>query len=246
MTKNIKIAKQAIMKNSKRLLLDVVDIMKNPLTEQGIHYIHDEENMYKGTALIIGPSQTPYENGFYFFKFEFPKTYPYQPPTLTYCTNDGRTRFNPNLYTCGKVCVSILNTWQGDQWTSCQTIKSILLTLVTILNENPLTNEPGFAVTHKYCKPYNRMIQYMNFKIAILGMLKQNNLDPTFLAYYPLIKKHFMSHKDSILDSIENAKCRHQAGRGSRHDSISMYNMKITYDYNELKNDFEEFIETLN
>lgn len=40
--------------------------MKNPLTEQGIHYIHDEGNMFKGTAMIIGPSDTPYADGFYF------------------------------------------------------------------------------------------------------------------------------------------------------------------------------------
>ena len=110
MSQNKKISKKTKVKNSKRLLLDVADIMKSPLTEQGIHYIHDEGDMYKGTAMIIGPGDTPYENGFYFFKFKFPKEYPYKPPTLTYCTNDGVTRFNPNLYRSGKVCVSILNT----------------------------------------------------------------------------------------------------------------------------------------
>jgi hypothetical protein len=32
--------------NTKRLLLDVADIMRNPLSDQGIHYIHDEGNMF--------------------------------------------------------------------------------------------------------------------------------------------------------------------------------------------------------
>ena len=50
--------------------------------------------------------------------------------TLNYLTNDGKTRFNPNLYRNGKVCISLLNTWKGEQWTSCQTIESILLSLV--------------------------------------------------------------------------------------------------------------------
>ena len=82
-------------------------------------------------VLIFGPKDTPYENGYYLFKFKFPIDYPYNPPKVVYMTNDGKTRFNPNLYRNGKVCVSILNTWSGDQWTGCQTISSVLLTLCT-------------------------------------------------------------------------------------------------------------------
>ena len=242
MNQNKKISKKTKVKNSKRLLLDVADIMKSPLTEQGIHYIHDEGDMYKGTAMIIGPGDTPYENGFYFFKFKFPKEYPYKPPTLTYCTNDGVTRFNPNLYRSGKVCVSILNTWKGDQWTSCQSIRSILLTLVTLLNENPLTNEPGFPSTHKSCKPYSRMIEYMNFKIAILGMLKKQTLDPKFHAYYPLLKKHIVSKKDDIKKKITALK---KSDINGSTDYVSVYNMKIQYDYAELETKFEEAVKAL-
>ena len=38
-----------------RLLKDVKHIFKNPLTENGIYYIHDDTDMMKGYALIIGP-----------------------------------------------------------------------------------------------------------------------------------------------------------------------------------------------
>ena len=107
---------------TKRLIKDVKDIIKNPLNENGIYYIHDELDMMKGYALIIGPSETPYFGGYYFFKIEYPKDYPHSPPLVTYCTNGKNIRFNPNLYKCGKVCISLLNTWRGDQWTSCQTI----------------------------------------------------------------------------------------------------------------------------
>ena len=127
----------------KRLAKDVREIMKNPLEEHGIYYFHNETDMLKGQALIIGPKDTPYENGYYFFELEFPADYPHNPPAVTYCTNDGMTRFNPNLYKSGKVCISVLNTWRGEQWTGCQTISSILLVLCTILNNKPLLNEPG-------------------------------------------------------------------------------------------------------
>ena len=75
--------------SQKRLIKDVVDIIKNPLAEQGIYYVHDEDNILKGYAMLIGPEDTPYENGVYFFNFDFPYNYPYQPPKLTYLTNDG-------------------------------------------------------------------------------------------------------------------------------------------------------------
>ena len=56
----------------KRLAKDVKDIIKNPLTKNRIFYKHDTDNILKGKALIMGPKDTPYENGAYLFEFEFP------------------------------------------------------------------------------------------------------------------------------------------------------------------------------
>ena len=72
----------------KRLVKDVKDILKNPLTDNGIIYSHDQDNMLKGYAIIFGPKDTIYENGVYFFEFNFPDTYPFNPPKLTYLTNN--------------------------------------------------------------------------------------------------------------------------------------------------------------
>ena len=47
-------------KNRKRLLKDVIDIVKHPLNKDGIYYQHDQTNMLKGYAMIIGPSDTIY------------------------------------------------------------------------------------------------------------------------------------------------------------------------------------------
>ena len=88
------------------------------------------------------------------------------PPKVIYQTRDGKIRFNPNLYTCGKVCVSILNTWAGPQWTSCQSLKSVLISLQSLLNDKPIQNEPGFEneIGDK-CKIYNKIIRCSNKKI---------------------------------------------------------------------------------
>mgnify|MGYP003325361609 CR=1 FL=1 len=228
-------------KNLKRLLKDVAEIIKNPLNNEGIYYVHDDTDMFKGYAMIIGPDDTPYEGGYYFFKFMFSNEYPFKPPKVIYYMNDGATRFNPNLYKTGKVCVSILNTWKGETWTSCQNIRSVLLTLVTLLNENPLTNEPGYSPSNKYCDPYKRQIEYMNFKIAILRTLKfeENSVPPDFIGFKPVIVKHFKENKEVIIKRILSLV---DSEHDNKEDYVPVYNMRITYNYSKLKNDFNELI----
>ena len=58
----------------KRLVKDVKDIIKKPLTDNGIIYSHSEDNLLKGYAVVFGPQDTIYENGAYLFEFNFPKT----------------------------------------------------------------------------------------------------------------------------------------------------------------------------
>ena len=170
MSNNI-ISKETIQ----RLLKDVKNIIKNPLTDNGIYYRHDEEDLLKGYALIIGPEDTPYFGGYYFFEFKFPYDYPHSPPKVTFCTNGENIRFNPNLYVCGKVCVSLLNTWRGDQWTSCQTISTVLLTLCSLLCNNPLLNEPGVSINHKDVTNYNEIIEFSNLNIAVCDIVNKKS-----------------------------------------------------------------------
>ena len=71
-------------------------------------------------VLITGPSGTPYSNGCFEFDVAFPANYPNVPLLMQLkTTGRGSVRFNPNLYNCGKVCLSILNTWTGrpeERW----------------------------------------------------------------------------------------------------------------------------------
>ena len=82
----------------KRLIMDIKDLKINNLSKDGIYYEHDERNILKGYALIIGPKNTPYEFGNFLFTFDFPENYPHSPPIVKFCTNDGVIRFHPNLY----------------------------------------------------------------------------------------------------------------------------------------------------
>ena len=215
-----------------RLLKDVKHIMKNPLTENGIYYIHDDADIMKGYALIIGPSDTPYFGGNYFFEFNYPADYPHSPPKVTYCTNGNNIRFNPNLYVCGKVCVSLLNTWRGDQWTSCQSISTVLLTLCSLLSKDPLLNEPGVDKKHKDMNKYNEIIEYSNINIAVCDIVRKKSgiFLPFFDNFYPFIKENFLKNYDKLLEFAEKKNTDFQLQ--SKEFRTDFYTMRVTVDYN--------------
>jgi ubiquitin-conjugating enzyme E2 Z len=228
-----------------RLLKDVKDIIKHPLTSNGIYYKHDDEDMLKGYALIIGPEDTPYFGGYYFFEFIYPYDYPYSPPKVKFCTNGSDVRFNPNLYKCGKVCVSILNTWTGDQWTSTQTISTVLLTLCTLFCENPLLNEPGINKLHPDMNNYNTIIEYANLNIAVTDIILLGNKNTdivkslsnnfTFLHFF----HHFHSTvNENIKKNIEKLLEFVQKKVEEYPDPIlcktALYSMSICIDYKKL------------
>jgi ubiquitin-conjugating enzyme E2 Z len=217
-----------------RLLKDVKQIMKNPLTENGIYYIHDDTDILKGYALIIGPSETPYFGGNYFFEFNYPADYPHTPPDVKYWTNGNNVRFNPNLYVCGKVCVSLLNTWRGDQWTSCQSISTVLLTLCTLLCKDPLLNEPGVEKGHRDMIAYDEIIQFANIDIAICDIVdkKQGVFVPFFENFYPFVRENFNKNFDKIIDFAEK---KHKGlGYAATDFKTGFYGMAIRADYGTL------------
>ena len=226
-------------KSQMRLLRDVKDLYKNSLSEHGIYYIHDEADMQKGYAVVFGPSDTLYQYGAYFFEFNFPYNYPFSPPKLKYLTNDGITRFNPNLYRNGKVCISILNTWKGEQWTSCQTIRTVLLTLVTLFHNKPLLNEPGIKESYKDFNAYNQIIKFKNYEIAIYRILAKKLMPDKFITFYPIIKKNFIKYKEKIIEDINNMKSSEFNEKNIR---CSIYNMNAHIDYGKLNNDITNII----
>jgi ubiquitin-conjugating enzyme E2 Z len=236
----------------RRIISDIKELRKNPLTAHGIYYEHDETDMLKGRALIIGPADTPYADGFYFFTFQFPANYPHAPPKVEFCTGDGFTRFNPNLYRTGKVCLSILNTWKGEQWSGCQTISSVLLALCTVLNDEPLLNEPGITKTHRDYEGYNEIIKYKNIEVAIFGMLESvtagavstsaseagtegvltvsKNDANEFAIFGDIMRKYFLENKEKIRQRVLQG--------DNKEYTIGVYKMTVLTDYKGLLEKF--------
>lgn len=239
-----------------RLAKDVKYLLKNPLDSENIFYKHDENNILKGYALIIGHQNTPYEFGFYFFQFDFPENYPFSPPIVTYLTNDGKMRYNPNLYINGKVCLSLLNTWNGEGWTSCQSIYSILLSLSTILNSNPLLNEPGIKENNNNIYNYNLLLNYKNIEFSIIKQYnylknnslinnskslsrKYNNIEVNYFDTINLFEKeiinNIINNYTSIKNNLENLYLKME---NIKEIYISVYNINEKIDMEKLKKKF--------
>lgn len=229
--------------NKKRLLKDVLDIIKNPLNNDGIYYKHDESNMLKGYAMIIGPCETIYNYGYYFFEFKYPKEYPFVPPKVIFHTNNYNIRLHPNLYRNGKVCLSLLNTWRGEQWTSCQSIKTILLTLVTLFTNKPLLNEPGIRETYKYFGDYNEIIRWANLKIAIIDVLNKKICLSFFDKFNEEVDIEYNKNKEKIKKTIELLTL---ANVEQVKLKIPLYSMNAIINYAEIFSEFEKIIKLKN
>jgi ubiquitin-conjugating enzyme E2 Z len=180
-------------------------VLMDPLLRDNIYILHDEENIQISRACIIGPKDTPYEDGFYFFEFRFPDNYPFEPLKVSYYTNDGKTRMHPNFYACGKVCLSIIGTWSGPGWTSCQTLSSVLLTIQSLFINNPLHQEPGFENNLSYKNTnYNKIIRHQNIKIGIIQMIE--NIPIGFEMFLPILKEYLVLHYDQTLEKTQVGK----------------------------------------
>jgi ubiquitin-conjugating enzyme E2 D len=117
-------------------------------------------NLFHWKGTIMGPKDTPYENGVFVLDLVFPKEYPYKPPTVTF-----KTRIHhPNIYK-GDICLDILKS----QWSPALNIGKVLLSICSLLTD-PNPNDPlDPDSAHLYktnMEEYKRVTREMTIKYA--------------------------------------------------------------------------------
>jgi hypothetical protein len=129
------------------------------------------------------------------------------------------------------VCLSFLNTWAGEPWTSVQTISSILLTISSILNNTPLLNEPFIKKGDERIQMYNKIIEFNNIKIAYLGIFNKKYLPTAFEIFYSDIEKIFYKNLENVISF-----CQGNVTNEKEITTIcvSIYSMKCIINYNTL------------
>ncbi|KAF8974752.1 hypothetical protein BDZ97DRAFT_1647255 [Flammula alnicola] len=163
----------------------------------------DETRVDVIKGLITGPEGTPYvlvvmEN--FLFDIFLGPSYNQSPPSVKYMTtNGGKFRFNPNLYADGKVCLSLLGTWQGPGWVAGKSTLLQVGVLISIqsmiLCDEPYLNEPAWASSggSSQSLAYSANVRRMVVKTAMLGNLK-NPPEP----FGDIIETHFRLKARSI------------------------------------------------
>ncbi|GER53869.1 ubiquitin conjugating enzyme [Striga asiatica] len=153
-------------------------------------------------AVIVGAEGTPYHDGLFFFDVCFPRNYPNSPPKVHY--HSGGLRLNPNLYCCGKVCLSLLNTWGGgkeEKWLPA--VSTMLQVLVSIqgliLNAKPYFNEPGYAKMSGTKSGDARALEYneTTFIFSLRTMVYTMNRPPKH--FEALVSGHFVNRARDIM-----------------------------------------------
>lgn len=130
---------------NRRIMMDVQNMLSDEVKSLRMFYCADDSIVTNGTALIFGPEGTPYEDLPILLEIQFPADYPFTNPVVKFITSDSYTRFHPNLYVQGKVCLSILGTWNGPSWTSVMTLRTVLLSIMGLLDNEPILHEPGYS-----------------------------------------------------------------------------------------------------
>ncbi|KAK8893004.1 hypothetical protein M9Y10_030260 [Tritrichomonas musculus] len=66
------------------------------------------EDMFQWTGTILGPPDTPYENGVFYVSITFTRDYPFKPPHVRFITRI----YHPNITPRGTINLPIVDRWK--------------------------------------------------------------------------------------------------------------------------------------
>ncbi|CCD61841.3 putative ubiquitin-conjugating enzyme protein 17 [Caenorhabditis elegans] len=209
--KNINPFSPHLRDRTKRIAKELASIANAlPLNASNSIYVcYDEGRVDIIKVLISGPDDTPYANGLFEFDIFFPTGYPFSPPKCAFLTTgSGNVRFNPNLYNDGKICLSILGTWEGrpeEKWNPYCSLMQVLVSIQgLIFVKDPYFNEPGFERYQgtdrgdEYSRKYNLQIEHATLNYAIREQLKKPSEH-----FKEVIEKHLWLKREAILKQAQ-------------------------------------------
>lgn len=148
--------------------------MLSKSTEKGIVFDNCFTNdLGKLYILLYGPSETPYEKAVFCLSVTCNDDFPIQPPDVK-CILTGSMRMHPNIYECGKICATQLNTWRDTKfngWSPSMSLEELMISLQSMLTANPLREEPGNETVPEHSEA-NRNYIIAGRYLSLLNTLK--------------------------------------------------------------------------
>jgi ubiquitin-conjugating enzyme E2 G1 len=104
------------------------------------------DSFFIWNVLLIGPPDSPFEGGIFKCQFEFSMEYPIKPPKFKFISHLP----HPNIYTDGRVCISILHEGEdvygyeqiSERWNPSHSVNSVLMSVLSMLS-NPNFESPA-------------------------------------------------------------------------------------------------------
>ena len=159
-------------------------------------------------AVISVNAETPYAFGLFFFDIWLPPDYPNIPPLCELMTTgDQSFMLSPNLYSCGKVCMSLLNSAPSsadiEKWQpGLSTVAQVLLTIQTSLlgDPEPMTKE-GKARGSPLSLAYNEEKHFETVSWGMIDALK-NGKERMGDEFGQFITCHFTLLKEQVRQTV--------------------------------------------
>ena len=208
--------------------------------ENGVSFCYDDDNINDIYILFIIKYDNIYKHSQHIFKFTYTENYPFDPPKLKYLTSKKKARLHPNFYANGKCCLSLLGTWSGPQWTSCNNITSIVNSIIPLFTDDPLQFEPTFEDKEKHkhlYKSYNIYVQYQCYLLLLDNLINpivKNKL-------YFIMKNYYMDNYNEIMNTFKELK-----NNNNKKIDISVYHDSCIIDYENTKTNLDNLCNKFN
>ncbi|RPB22824.1 ubiquitin-conjugating enzyme [Terfezia boudieri ATCC MYA-4762] len=103
----------------RRLMRDFKRMQTDP--PAGVSASPVADNVMTWNAVIIGPADTPFEDGTFRLVMHFEEQYPNKPPSVKFISQ----MFHPNVYATGELCLDILQ----NRWSPTYDVAAILTSI---------------------------------------------------------------------------------------------------------------------
>ena len=117
---------------AKRLGKEAVELAENPLEWGSAEPV--DGDLFKWTATVLGPPESPYAEGVFSLTIGIPAQYPFSAPDVKFVTKV----YHPSVRTAtGEICADVLK----DQWKPTMTLRWVLGVIRSML-EDPRSDSP--------------------------------------------------------------------------------------------------------